>query len=203
MIVMKTEDFNRFLQQNNIHVFSINDAARIIGKPKHYATIFISRDRIIKRAENGVYYTPDASSYEVASEIVYPSYVSLISALRLHNLTEQIPNMVYIVSTKMHKDIELDSIRIKFFKVKGSLMYGYLKMDGAFVAEPEKAVVDMLYLNRFNEYAMEAIESGKLDMKKLLNYAELSGKKRLIREVTTVAKALDKKRTYEFNSVRG
>lgn len=180
---MKTEEFNRLLQRNGIAVFTLGDAARLIGKPKHYATIFLERDKIIKRAANGVYYTPDASNYEIASHIVYPSYVSLISALRFYNLTEQIPNTIYIVSSKYHKSTYIGGVMVAFSKVKPSLMYGYSKVDGAFVAEAEKAVIDMFYLGKFIEYAEEAIENAKLDNRKLEYYAKLTNNKSLAKKV--------------------
>ncbi|MEM0143242.1 MAG: hypothetical protein QXL94_04750, partial [Candidatus Parvarchaeum sp.] len=170
---MKTEEFNRLLQRNRITVFTLGDAARLINKPKHYTTIFLKRDKIIKRAANGVYYTPDADNYEIASNMVYPAYVSLISALRFYNLTDQIPNTVYIVSSRYHKSAYIGEVKVAFSKVKPSLMYGYSKIDGAFVADAEKAVIDMFYLGKFVEYAEEAIESAKLDSRKLEYYAKL------------------------------
>jgi len=183
---MKTYDFNGFLLKNNIHVFTLDDAARILAKDKHYSAIFLARDKWIKKAIRGIYYTPEASIYEIATSIISPSYVSLISALRFYNLTEQIPNIVYVVSKKQHKGIEVNGTRIEFLKIKPSLMYGYAKVDDAFVADPEKAVVDMLYLGRFEEYALEAIESGKLNYEKLDRYAELSGSKKIIKTVRKV-----------------
>ena len=182
-IAMKTEEFNRILQTNSISVFSLEDASRIIGKPKHYTTVFLRRDRIVKRAANGVYYTPDASSYEIASSIVKPSYVSLISALRFYNITEQIPNTMYVLSPKRHNSISIDGTRIEFVKVKPSLMYSYKKIDGAMIAEPEKAIVDMLYLGRFEEYAEEAMESKVISREKLVGFAELAGRKSLVKRI--------------------
>ena len=186
---MKTEELNRILQANGIGVFSLEDAARIIGKPKHYTTVFLKRDRIVKRAANGVYYTPDASNYEIASAITEPSYVSLISALRFHNITEQIPNTIYVLSTARHKDVYLGEVKVVFIKVKPRLMYGYAKADGAMVADPEKAVLDMLYLGKFVEYAEEAVESGKLSKEKLRAFAELSGNRSLEKRVDCLLQA--------------
>ena len=182
-IAMKTEEFNRILQTNGISVFSLEDASRIIGKPKHYTTVFLRRDRIVKRAANGVHYTPDASNYEIASSIVEPSYVSLISTLRFYNITEQIPNTIYVLSPKRHSSISIDGTRIEFVKVKPSLMFGYKKIDGAMVAEPEKAIVDMLYLGRFEEYAEEAMESRAISREKLIGFAELAGRKDLAKRI--------------------
>ena len=184
---MKTEEFNRMLQSNGIGVFTLEDASRLIGKPKHYATVFLRRDRIIKRAANGVYYTPEANNYEIASSIVEPSYVSLISALRFYNITEQIPNTIYVLSSKRHGSINIGGVRVEFVKVKQSLMYGYKKVDGAMMAEPEKAIIDMLYLGRFEEYAEEAIEGAKISSEKLLRFAELAGDKSLAKRVGRLA----------------
>ncbi|MCW6161549.1 MAG: hypothetical protein LVQ97_05175 [Candidatus Micrarchaeales archaeon] len=187
---MKTEEFNRMLQRNGISVFSLEDASRIIGKPKHYTTVFLRRDRIVKRASNGVYYTPDATSYEIASSIVEPSYVSLISALRFYNMTEQIPNTVYVLSSKRHGSIGIDGTRVEFVKVRPSLMYGYKKVDGAMVAEPEKAIVDMLYLGRFEEYAEEAMENKSISKEKLMGFAELTGKRSLVQHIERLLKKI-------------
>ncbi len=181
---MMTDSFNRFLEKEGINVFSLNDAARIIGKPIHYTTVFLSRDKYIKRAVRGVYYTHSASEYEVASSILYPSYISLVSALRFHNLTKQMPNIIYIVSSKRHATInDLNGYRVKFIKIRKDLMYGYSRIDNAFVADPEKIVVDSFYLNRFIEYAEETIESGTLNLSKLLKYAQLTEKQSVINRI--------------------
>ena len=46
---MKTFDFNNFLAKNNIHVFTLDDAARILAKDKHYSAIFLARDKWVKK----------------------------------------------------------------------------------------------------------------------------------------------------------
>jgi len=181
---MMTENINRFLEKDGINLFSLNDAARIIVKPLHYTTVFLSRDKYIKRAARGIYYTPNANEYEVASFILYLSYISLVSALRFYNLTKQIPNIIYIISSKRHAPInDLNGYRVKFIKIRKDFMYGYSRIDNAFVAEPEKIVVDSFYLNRFVEYAEETIELGTLNFSKLLKYAQLTGKQSVINRI--------------------
>ena len=191
---MKTEEFNRMLQSNGIGVFKLEEAARIINKPKHYTTVFLRRDRIIKRAANGVYYTPEASNYEIASGIVEPSYVSLISALRFYNITEQIPNTIYVLATERHRDVYIGEVKVVFKRIKPSMMYGYSKADGAMVAEPEKAVLDMLCLGMFEEYAEEAMESGRISWEKLNALAELSGNKSLIKRIGRLPRPIKERR---------
>ena len=183
--IMKTTEFNDYLYRNNIHVFTIADAAKIIGKPKAYTSLFLFRNKSLKRAERGIYYTKEATEYEIASNIVYPSYISLISALRFYNLTEQIPNVIYVVTTKRHKPIEdLNGYVVEFRNIKKERMFGYRKVDGAFVADPEKAVIDMVYLNLFREYADEVLEGGKINLSTLSKYIAMS-------KVNTVKEYID------------
>lgn len=181
---MRMEQLNDYLKRNGIEVFSIYEAARIMSKPTAYASKFLARNKYVKRAERGIYYTRTAMEYAVASRLIYPSYVTLISSLRFHNLTEQIPHIIYVASPVQHRTIpSLNGFEVDFKKVKKSLMYGYRKVDGAFVADPEKAVIDMIYLNEFVEYAEEAVEERDLDAVKLRDYALRSGVKSIVKKV--------------------
>lgn len=187
---MRTEAFNDYLRSHKISVLSVYAAAKIISMPLAYASKFLARDRYLRRAERGLYYTRDADEYEAASRMLFPSYVSLVSALRFHNLTEQIPRRIYVIGLRQHKTIQdLNGYVVEFIKVKKGLMYGYRKVDGTFVADPEKAVIDMLYLNRFIEYAEEAVESGRMDRKKLERYSAMSGVKEIARRMEAMLDA--------------
>ncbi len=188
VVCMKTDEFNSFLQRNNIEVFTLAEASRIISKPAHYTALFLKRDRLVRRALRGLYYIYGADEYAIASRILPDSYVSLVSALRFYNITEQIPNTIYVVSSRRHRDIDsLNGYSVKFRAVAKGMMYGYGNVGGAFVADPEKAAIDMIYLNEFTEYAEEAVEGGRLDMGKLSRYAEMSGRKSVIEWVKRIA----------------
>ncbi len=188
VIYMKTVEFNEFLQGNKIEVISLAEASRIISKPMHYTALFLKRDKLIRRAQRGLYYVYGTDEYAIASRILPNSYVSLVSALRFYNITEQIPNTIFIISDKRHKNIDnLNGYFVRFKTVPKSMMYGYGNIDGAFVADPEKAVIDMVYLNEFKEYAEEAIESGRLDMGKLRIYAEMSGRNSVTKRINKIS----------------
>lgn len=188
---MRTGEFNDYLRSNKIAVFSVYDAAKIISMPFSYASKFLAGDKYVKRAARGLYYTRDANEYEAASKILFPSYISLVSALRLHNITEQMPRIIYVVATRQHKPIgNLNGYVVEFSRVKKELMYGYRRVDGIFVADPEKAIVDMLYLNMFVEYAEEVMGKDEyIDRAKLEKYAKQSGVKSIIRKIEAVLDA--------------
>lgn len=195
MYGMRIDKLNDLLREQRVRVFSIYDASKFISKPNAYASKLLARDRYVKRVERGMYYTKDASEYEVASRVVFPSYVSLISALRFHNLTQQIPHIIFIVSPAQHRPIpDLNGFEVRFMKIQRRMLYGYGKVDDVFVADPEKAVIDMLYLNEFVDYAEETVESGRIDAAKLADYAERSGVKSVVKKVGAMLHA-DKKRT--------
>lgn len=187
---MRTEEFNDYLRDRKITVFSTYDAAKLISMPFAYTSKFLARDKYVKRAERGIYYTKDANEYEIASRILFPSYVSLVSALRFYNLTEQIPRRIYVIAMRQHKPInDLNGYIVEFSKIKKQLMYGYKRVDGVFVADPEKAVVDMLYFNRFVDYAEEVVENGNVNRVKLERYARQSGVKKIVEKLKGMVNA--------------
>ena len=73
---MKTVDFNDWLRKKKISIFKLSTAAIILNKSKKYTQKFLSRNRFVKKLQNGIYCTLDANEYEVASNIIYPSYVA-------------------------------------------------------------------------------------------------------------------------------
>ena len=78
------------------------------------------------------------------------AYVSFISALHLHGIIEQIPQEITLASTvhtkKIHTEVGIFSIH----RMSPSFFDGFdwYKGDGNFlIAEPEKALIDSLYLS--------------------------------------------------------
>lgn len=185
---MEFVSFREKLLEKGISVFSIRDTARITGKPLSYCKVFLNRwekKKRISRIERGKYCLPEADLLEVASNLVFPCYASFLTALSFHGLTTQIPFEVQIACLKQKKPVEFGNARIVFVKLKRKALFGYKRVKNAFVAEPEKAVVDALYL--FERVpvaeAFYAIKQGTLNTNKLEEYAERLGstvvKKRL------------------------
>ena len=77
---MKREDFMDYLLTHGIKVFNIHEAARILGKPEKYVSLRLSQMPKIKRAARGLYFIQDTDLSEVATKIISPSYLSLLSA---------------------------------------------------------------------------------------------------------------------------
>ncbi|MCL4400743.1 hypothetical protein M1316_02080, partial [Candidatus Parvarchaeota archaeon] len=66
---MKAKEFMRILDANDLRVFTINDAVKIIGKPSNYVSLFLSKVDSIIRLERGKYYVKGTDPTEVASNV--------------------------------------------------------------------------------------------------------------------------------------
>ncbi len=157
-------------------LFTMNEFVRITGKSPEYSRTMIYRmkkEKLLYHIEKGKY-TVHEDPLVFSSHIVIPSYISFWSALRFHNLTEQLPKDMMIASPKPKNAINFQGTRIRFFKTKH--LWGYKKERYAgfeiFVAEKEKCIIDCLLLKNapFDEVA-KAVAKKELDEKKLAEYA--------------------------------
>lgn len=191
---MQTRDFVRFLIEEHMPVFTLNDTVKILRKNRTYSILFLHRcvkRGFIGRIERGLYYVKDRyNEYEIASHVVDHSYVSMVSALAYYGLTTQIPRVVYVVSTKRHKLLKgIVGFDIVFKKIKDSMLFGYKKeADGnIFVAEPEKALIDIYYFNDIDDLDPAALERpARIDINKLVLYAARSKKKSVLVGITAL-----------------
>ncbi|MEW5936332.1 MAG: type IV toxin-antitoxin system AbiEi family antitoxin domain-containing protein [Candidatus Thermoplasmatota archaeon] len=143
---------------------------------------------VIRRVERGKYTSSDDPTV-VAPYLTRPSYISLWSAMSIRALTTQIPFGVDVVTSRKRFNRRLDFMGadIRFHHVAPSLMFGYefIAWNDRWrlpVAKPEKIVIDALYLRAIAPDELEGVLDAVDDVL-LLEYAELCGKKRVIRTV--------------------
>lgn len=114
--------------------------------PKSYSLYFgrqLKKEKLI-RIEKGMYSTIDTPVFEIASNILYPSYISLWSASAYYGFTEQMPNIIQIITTKQKKALNIFNTPIKFIKCSPSWMYGYKRENNMFIVSHEKLLIDSL-----------------------------------------------------------
>ncbi len=180
---MKAAEFIQEIKGMNIPVITTPDAMRITGKKEKYVSLFLSRmvsHRLLNRLERGKYYVPGSDIYALASNIIYPSYVSLLSAFRYHNITTQTITTIDIISAIRHSEIkELDEQKINFINLGASRVFGFYKdaETSAFVAHIEKAIIDSLYLQNppyhyIEEALSNAYKEGRLDSDRMVYFAQ-------------------------------
>lgn len=92
-----------------------------------------------------------AEPFSIANTLKAASYVSLQSALAWHGLIPEFVPAVTSVTARRPQTIATPSGRFEFRHIKKSLFWGYRQVElsvkqAAFVALPEKALLDLLYL---------------------------------------------------------
>jgi predicted transcriptional regulator of viral defense system len=124
--------------------------------------IYVSRERwrIANREER----------FALANLGQTPSYVSLTTALDYHEITTQLQRgFIESVAVKRTKEIPIDGSLFRYTKIGFALYGGFVRREGFFIATPEKAFLDALYLASLGRYALDlaAIDAGKLDPKEI------------------------------------
>lgn len=138
--------------------FNVNTVANIIEKDIPYTRLYLNRlkqRKIVHQLQRNVY-TVQNDPLIIASRISWPSYISLWAALRYHNLTEQLPHTITVITTQMksRREISLTNTRFIFEHIRPLWFFGFTKITisdfEVFMAEPEKALIDALLLKRIS-----------------------------------------------------
>lgn len=182
---MKLNDAMDGLAMSGTHVFTVYDIAKMLGKSTAYASLLLSKSKKVHRIERGKYYIDGASSYEIASNIVYPSYVSMHAALQYYGLMDQNVLRYSVVTLKKHKPINVGGIMINFIRTKKEAFFGYTQKHNTYIASPEKLFIDCLYFGGapfsvLKEAIVTAREDNLIDTTTIERYAVMLGSRVLV-----------------------
>lgn len=108
--------------------------------------------------------------FQVANLTQVPSYVSLTTALEYYGVTTQIQqNYVECISTKRTYSKEIEGFIFRYSKIYGGLYFGFEKRSGFYIASPEKALLDAIYLMSLGRYSLDipSLNLSKLNTKEI------------------------------------
>ncbi len=164
MVVFAPQDIRRFLKISQENTYRILESMKGKG--------------LIQRIERGKYILTDVWNemdiYEIVPEIFIPSYIAFWSALHYHDMTEQVPRTVFLVTTRRKRPIELQGQDIRYVTVKKEFFFGYERHGKVVVSDKEKTLIDCV---RHLEYSggvsriYDAI-SDDLNTEKLIGYCK-------------------------------
>lgn len=185
------QDILEELEGHGKVVFTLNDAAKMMNKPKSYASKLLSSNRKVVRIERVKYFINTGNGidlYEISSQIVFPSYVSLFAAFQYYSITDQIVTTFSVISLKRHRSITLGGNTIEFRSVQKEKFFGYSRVQNIYMASVEKAIVDSLYLNLpsfsyVKEAFSTAIRRKLINTEKLVEFASRMDSKIVTRKV--------------------
>ncbi len=154
-------------------VYNIQQLSNLIGRPKETTTVYFNRlveKNLAKRLLRGRISFSD-NDFVIATQLVEPSYISLDSALLFHEIINQVPALIECVTPV--NSIRFQQHHIEYHKIHPKLFFGYkrhkIEKSYIFVAEPEKALIDGYY---FNRYTLNDI----LSMSKKLDFTKVEEK---------------------------
>ena len=97
------------------------------------------------------------------------SYISFEYALSYHNLIDQVPSVITCATKKRSRKIKMSNWTFEFTRLKNDLFFGYDLKNKIYLATPEKALADLLYLLARGKRSvdLESLEKKKINQKKL------------------------------------
>ncbi len=173
---MKTTELSKL---NRLY-FGYEDLARVLSISQASARVTASRyvrQGLLLRVKRNLYVLKARLIAAGRDELFLlanlgqtPSYVSLATALDYYEITTQVQqNFIESIAIKRTREIGLSDTLYKYTRIRGNLYFGFEKQKGFFIATPEKAFLDAMYLASFGRYALDlsSIDAGKLDRNKL------------------------------------
>lgn len=160
--------------ESKFHQFNTNNLTRWVKKG------------LLIKLRNGHYAFPEyleepASPFYIANRIYRPSYISLHSALAYYGLIPEA--VVQVISVSSLKTVEFKNRfgTFSYKSVQPSLMFGYeqkpfIKSLTILIAQPEKALLDLLYLYPFynSESEIKALRFDEDIMHELIKLERLN-----------------------------
>jgi predicted transcriptional regulator of viral defense system len=185
------------LEEENISVFSINDAKRILktSTPSVWNVIYrLKKKGRIEEIEKGKYLLiPARAGLEgywseipnlMVPYIIDVYYIGFWTALNYWGMTEQVPNVVFVATTQRKKDLDYGDTRFEFITLSKKRFFGFVEEKaarGTFnISSREKTIIDCMLYPKYCGGLDEAIKGiwnarKELDFVKLLEYSKRLG----------------------------
>ncbi len=110
-------------------------------------------------------------TFILANLLQVPSYISLTTALVYYGYTTQIQqDFVESVAMKRSREFHVREVTFNFTKIKKDYYSDFVKEGEFFIAEPEKALIDAVYLSSMKRYRLDvdSLDMEKFNTKKIL-----------------------------------
>ena len=169
------------LAKFNKPYWSVADLQKVLGY-KSRKTLLVVLHRLVNqgvliRMRRGIYRVSiHSTDTAVVANLLYrPSYLSFESALSRYGILSQIPYSVTLATTRRSKKTTLEGTAVEYRQLQGDLFFGHRIDKSLDIAEPEKALLDALYLMKRGRLslALEELDLSGLSPQKLKSYAAL------------------------------
>jgi predicted transcriptional regulator of viral defense system len=182
------------LKNKGFSVFSPQEFERIFDVSQSAAQKFIhnyTQKNFFTKIRNGLYALSEKrpNLYFVANKVYAPSYVSLETALSYYGIIPETIYSITSVTTKAKREFEVFGMSFTYTRIKREAFQGYTtqKKDDKtfFIAEPEKALADYLYLVALGKKSWnDRFETKNISKDKLGHYLNLFDRPKLKEFIT-------------------
>jgi predicted transcriptional regulator of viral defense system len=169
------------IKEHELIVFTPKDVQRFLDISKRNTYQILQRMKqknIIINVEQGKYMLKEQwdslDIYDIASLLITPSYIGFWSALHIHHLTDQVPQKIFVVTTKRKRSQRLQHQKISFVTVKPDWFFGYERYDNLIVSDKEKTIIDCLHLPTYAGGISQIYNalSAELNIERLILYCQ-------------------------------
>lgn len=192
-----------FLTDEELDIFTKEDIKAKISLPEkefENALYNLIKSDLIKIIEKGKY-----CKYDFRNELVIGNFlakdggIAYWSAMSHHGLTEQIPNVVFVQTSKKKNDKVIFGIQYRFVQVKKEKLTGY-KVEGYGnhqyrVTDIEKTIADCFDLPQhaggYNE-TIKAFFKASLSARKLVKYCKVLNNISIVKRMAYLSELLNK-----------
>ncbi len=177
---LEIQRFWQLLVELELDVFSFSDILAIDEFREYDIQPILEnlvKSKFLKRIEKGKYCVFNFNNHLVIGNFLVPDgAVAYWSALHLHNLTEQIPNTVFVQTTKLKRNKTIFGVAYKFVKVKPQKITGITTQGHGNhqyrITDREKTIVDCFDLPQYAggwPELMRAVAEGGFSQDKLID----------------------------------
>ncbi|MCX5686575.1 MAG: hypothetical protein NTW09_03850 [Candidatus Omnitrophica bacterium] len=165
--------------------FGYEEIARALAVRSDSARVFANRyvrQGLLVRLKRNIYVARESwdnlsekDLFCLANVCQVPSYVSLMTALSYYGITTQVQRrFIESIAVKRTKEFIIDDTVFNYVKINRKMYGGFMKKDGFFIAAPEKALLDALYLKSLRRYSFDvsSLDLSKLDTARLKELAK-------------------------------
>jgi len=183
---MRTRTYDLLKRLETYPVFTLDDVSSIIDKDPPYSTVLVHRlvKRGLIRKVHRNRYTMHDDPFVIATNLVWPSYISSWSALRYHDLTTQVPSEITVMMTanRHTNHFEYGGSVISFHRIPARYLFGYSKVPisgfEVFMADREKAILDSVLFRMISlSEVIDILTTNRddLSIERLVEYAVRAG----------------------------
>jgi len=146
----------RALKATGKDFFTLADLEKVTGLDRE--SLYVSLNRLqkrgtIERAMKGIYVVPGSGARleRIAGQLYFPCYLSFESALSRFGILNLVPYSLSFATTRKTKTLDILGRQVDYRQVKEELYFGFDSDDGYYIAQPEKALLDLLYFAAFGK----------------------------------------------------